>query len=371
MKKLPFKIGFKFKVNMGIMSIVFITALMIAISASHIVSSAMNTEYKNRGVAICLNLAMRSVDAILARDMLRSSRLIQGVASSADDILYAFIQDENGRLLVHTFSGGFPRDLAKANIPMAGSGCKVALLKSGNDLIYDFATPVMAGRFQVGTVRLGLLKTKVTRTINGLLWMIFGVTVISMFVADMVGFALADGVTRRVKALRKASEEVIRGNLDVRTGNVVERGCWEILNCANPDCPARGERELRCWQIKNKSEHEKYCNKCPVYREQAGDEIQHLAESFDAMTFTLKKTFDQLALSKETLAASEAKYKRIFETSMDMIFVADGRGMIRDINPAGRKMLGWNPKAGAHLADLFKTPTGLPIFSSASIPRDM
>ena len=187
MKKSPFRIGFKFKVNMGIMSIVFITALMIAISASHIVSSAMNTEYKNRGVALCLNLAMRSVDAILARDMLRSSRLIQEVAHSADDILYAFIQDENGRLLVHTFPDGFPKDLTRINTPAPGDGCKVALLSSQNDLIYDFATPVMAGEFQVGTVRLGLLKTKVTRTINGLLWMIMGVTLISMFVAGHGG----------------------------------------------------------------------------------------------------------------------------------------------------------------------------------------
>ena len=104
------------------------------------------------------------------------------------------------------------------------------------------------------------------------------------------------------------------------------------------------------------------CDKCQVYREQAGDEIQHLAESFDAMTFTLKKTFDQLALSKETLARSESKYKRIFETSMDMIFVADNKGLIQDINPAGRKMLGWDPKAGAHLADLFEDPERFAFF---------
>jgi PAS domain S-box-containing protein len=41
------------------------------------------------------------------------------------------------------------------------------------------------------------------------------------------------------------------------------------------------------------------------------------------------------------LAASEQEYRRIFEVSRDMILVVDGGGRIREINPAGRRMLGF------------------------------
>jgi len=28
--------------------------------------------------------------------------------------------------------------------------------------------------------------------------------------------------------------------------------CWEIMNCDNPDCPARLEPETPCWEIANR-----------------------------------------------------------------------------------------------------------------------
>ena len=72
----------------------------------------------------------------------------------------------------------------------------------------------------------------------------------------------------------------------------------------------------------------------------AGDEIHQLAETFDAMTAAIKRYIEQLAASKAVLAKSETKYRRIFEDSMDLIFVADHDGRLLDINPAGIQMLG-------------------------------
>ena len=49
-----------------------------------------------------------------------------------------------------------------------------------------------------------------------------------------------------------------------------------------------------------------------------------------------------VAKRKESLAASENKYRRIFEVSRDMILVSKKDGLIVDMNPAGYKMLGYN-----------------------------
>jgi two-component system, NtrC family, sensor kinase len=43
------------------------------------------------------------------------------------------------------------------------------------------------------------------------------------------------------------------------------------------------------------------------------------------------------------LARTEDKYRRIFQESKDMLLVTDMQGFVRDINPAGRAMLGVNP----------------------------
>ncbi len=43
----------------------------------------------------------------------------------------------------------------------------------------------------------------------------------------------------------------------------------------------------------------------------------------------------------EDLSRSEQKYRRIFEGSMDMIFILDEQGRFLDLNPAGLATLGY------------------------------
>ena len=51
------------------------------------------------------------------------------------------------------------------------------------------------------------------------------------------------------------------------------------------------------------------------------------------------------------LLRSERRYRRIFEGSLDMIFVTDARGRILDMNPAGLALLGLPPEARSLLAE--------------------
>ncbi len=78
------------------------------------------------------------------------------------------------------------------------------------------------------------------------------------------------------------------------------------------------------------------------------------------MTAAIKRYIDQLAASKAVLAKSETKYRRIFEDSMDLIFVADQDGRLLDINPAGLRMLGYDSRqnlmAQETLASLVRSP---------------
>ena len=45
--------------------------------------------------------------------------------------------------------------------------------------------------------------------------------------------------------------------------------CWEILNCGNVDCPARGEPKIPCWEIARRVETyhnvSNTCRDCVIY----------------------------------------------------------------------------------------------------------
>jgi len=317
--------GIRTKINLGIMTIVLVSVLLIALSASQIVSRALFLEYRNRGIALAVNLAARAQDPVLAMDFLRMRSLIGEVSTSAGDILYAFILDAEDEVLSHTFSDGFPVQLKIANRVTATQRCNVRLLAHEKDQFYDFAAPVLVGEFQVGTIRLGLLRTQVTTTVKELWWSIFAFAILSVIIADTVGFSLARNLTSRIKRLQRASEEMLQGH----------RGSEPAEGAAQPPVPlpARGLRRLA------------------RAGRPSGDEIHQLAETFDAMTAAIKRYIEQLAASKAVLEKSETKYRRIFEDSMDLIFVADHEGRLRDINPAGVRMLGYDARRSLMAAE--------------------
>ena len=329
-----FKAGIRTKINLGIMTIVLVSVLLIALAASQIVSRALFKEYQNRGISLSVNLAARSEDSILAMDLLRMRSLIGEVTTSAGDILYAFIQDPDGEVLSHTFSDGFPVQLKEANHVLPTQRCNVRLLSADMDQFYDFAAPVMVGEFQVGTIRLGLLRTQVTSTVKELWWAIFAFAILSIIISDTVGFSLARNLTSRIKRLQTASEEMLMGHREADETTAAP----EVSGSPAVRKP-RGSLSQKML---------------------AGDEIHQLAETFDAMTAAIKRYIEQLAASKAVLAKSETKYRRIFEDSMDLIFVADHEGRLLDINPAGIRMLGYDSRQSLMtqetLASLVRNP---------------
>ncbi|HHP7235221.1 MAG TPA: nitrogen regulation protein NR(II) [Desulfobacterales bacterium] len=79
-----------------------------------------------------------------------------------------------------------------------------------------------------------------------------------------------------------------------------------------------------------------------IYRQIASDK-QDLQATRDKLLYLNQNLENLVAARTEALAVSEHKYRRIFETSRDMILVAQTDGKIVDVNPAGRIMLGLQP----------------------------
>ena len=63
------------------------------------------------------------------------------------------------------------------------------------------------------------------------------------------------------------------------------------------------------------------------------DELGLLTESFNRMIQDLNQ-------SQEALRETEARYRRIFENSKDMLFITSVDGKFIDVNQAGAEILG-------------------------------
>ncbi len=310
------RLKFRIKIILGISVLMVLMAMVLTPSVSRMAASALIEESKKRGNALAEGLAIRAVDPMLTMDLLRLKNIVDDVQNTGGSINYAFILDAKQQVLAHTFQKGFPVELITVNKVEHQQKPGVQLLDTGTELIYDFAAPVVIGGGQVGTGRVGLSKKPIQLAINRLIITIASISCAVLLLAIFLGAFFGRWVTTRLALLKEHAEQMVLGNLDHQTGPMLKRNCWEIMNCdLEGKCPAHGDSRRRCWYVvgtmclhcdkTNFPDKLKSCQFCPIYRENVGDEIQDLAETFDVMALNLKTHIEETKNYQQQLIQSQ------------------------------------------------------------------
>jgi two-component system, NtrC family, sensor kinase len=343
------KLGFRGKIYAGIFSLLLIQGLVVFFWVSHVMKEAILEEIKNRGITIGLSLSARMVEPLLAMDFLRMKVLVDETVQLGDDIFYAFVLDQNARPLVYTFKHGFPTELKAVNSVLDHQKGSMKLLDTGQHLIYDYAVPVIIKGNRLGTMRLGLFRTRAEKAVNKIMISALVTILFAIFAAGVVGTLLLNPVTKSIKKLYASSEQALRGNLDARTAPMLKKNCWDIMQCDQKECPAYKNYHHRCWYLAGtlcptcvEGEYARTidsCRQCKVHKQCSGDEIQSLAESFDAMTLSLKDNLTDLRDTEGVLNEQKALLQTILDAIPDFISLQDHEGRYLSVNEAFCKIL--------------------------------
>lgn len=305
--------------------------LGVGLILSAMSSGALLDEGRKRGLAITSSLAYRLAEPILAMDFLQMKNLIDNVDNQYGDVIYIFLTDTDANVLSHSFTGGFPTDLLQVN--EEGQKTQPILLETEHGLVYDFKVKVSLGEKNLGSVRLGLSRKEIDSLIHKQrltsLFSTMGVVGLGIILA----LWFARTVTFRLNRLRTSVEEIVRGNLDVHAGFSLEKYCWQIMDCDRKECPAYGDTQRRCWYLAgtlcpNCGDKEypfkmENCRQCPVLKHNFGDELQDLAEAFDAMAVTVKNHIEELTERGKTIARQEELLKTVMNVTPDFITLQD------------------------------------------------
>ena len=270
--------------------------------------------------------------------------LVDETVQLGDDIFYTFVLDGKGNPLIHTFKHGFPVALKTANTVLDNQKESIQLLDAGGQLIYDYAVPVLINNSRLGTLRLGLFRTRAQKAVNKIIISAVVTIILAILIAGVVGTLLLNPVTKSIQKLHESSEHALRGNLDVRTAPTLKKNCWDIMQCHQNKCPAYKNYHHRCWYLAGtlcptcvEGEYAKKmdsCQQCSVYKQCSGDEIQSLAESFDAMILSLKGNLSDLRNAESILNEQKALLRMILDAIPDFISLQDHEGRYVSVNRA-------------------------------------
>jgi two-component system, NtrC family, sensor kinase len=331
LSKFLHRLRFRTKITLGVTLMLVFCGLGIGLILSAMSSEALLEEGKKRGMALTSGLAFRLAEPILAIDFLQMKNSIDNVHKQYGDVIYVFLTDATGNVLAHTFSGGFPTDLLRVN--QDGGKKQPLLLVTEQGPVYDFNARIVLGESHLGSVRLGLSRSDMDAQIRRQRLTSLYSTVGVVGLGIILALWFARTVTFRLNRLRASVEEIVRGNLDVQAGFSPKKYCWQIMNCNRKECPAYGDVRRRCWYLAGTlcpncqdREHPlkiENCRKCDVYKHNFGDELQDLAEAFDAMAMTVKKHIEELTEREKTIARQQGLLKTIMNVTPDFITLQD------------------------------------------------
>lgn len=252
-----------------VLGLVILLGLGVTWQVRNSLSFILQAQLENESISSARDLAARATDPILLNDLVGLQKLLLETQANNPDFRYAFIVDNKGQVLAHTFGGGFPPDLLDANRAAPQDHHQTVILQTEDGLVWDTAVPIFDGR--AGTVRVGLTDARLRQTIESLtvqlLLIIVLVSTLGVLFATFLTFIL----TRPIRELVDATRQVAQGDFSPRVPR------W------------------------------------------ANDEIGDLAEAFNAMTAELART-DEIRREREHLrrqllekviAAQEDERRRI------------------------------------------------------------
>ncbi len=247
---------------------------------------------EERNVSLARNMAAEAADGLLMRNLQQLDRLVLSAQESIDAV-YAFVVDQEGRVVAHTdrsVLGNRHRvpDIRRLEIKTVGA--PEANLK-------EYAIPVHIREEHLGWCMLGVSKHKdEAKVASGLNELRTKLLVVSsgLFVLALGTTSLLSGfLTKRLRLLRDMMRQVQLGDFTVSVPEGKMPVCSQYLNCGHTQCPAFGQ--TKCWTVANRFlEQYKSCLDCAVYTKSAGDEIGELNLAFNQMVEDLQHNIHKL-----------------------------------------------------------------------------
>ncbi len=287
----------KNKIFFSTTAVILLISLAIALFTRWILISTLTSELKQRGLGISYSIAESSRVYILTESIPQLTSLIFDARLGARKKLvgYIFILDKQDRILAHTFISAYLEEITRANLIDSGKDHSIRLLRMGGKEVYDVAVPVNEGIYRIGSVHVGLNKNHIDKLIGKLRIMFLGFLSAVTILFFIISHSLSKYITQPITELTKVSDEISRGNFDIQ----LEPGQAFELN-----------------RVK--------------------DEVRQLSNSFINMTNRIKE-------SQAKLTESESKYRSLFVSGPNPIFVLDRKSLvILSANPSAEETFGFS-----------------------------
>lgn len=174
------------------------------------VSVILRNELEQRAIAVGNSLARQSRNHILTDNQFALYNVITGTVSTSNDIVYAFVLDHYGNVLVHSFDNGFPSDLLNINPVPSGLPYRVQEIQTGEESILDVGVSVLDGK--AGSIHLGMSEKSIGAAVRAYVKMVMLWVGLALILGLLFAYLVATFLTKPLSALAREARSAGSGD---------------------------------------------------------------------------------------------------------------------------------------------------------------
>lgn len=205
---MPFR-SVRRKILVSLLASTFFFALVLVAFAETVVRQRLRGLLQEKGFAIARQVALDCVSPVITERYFEISMMFKDLQAAESGVVYAFILDDDGRDLVHTFANGVPPELRQAHPVDPLQPFSSQELTTDKGAILDIGVPLLRG--QAGVLHLGLSATAINRDVNRIVMLVLLVTVVTLIVGIAAAIGFSRIITRPLIALAGAAERFGQG----------------------------------------------------------------------------------------------------------------------------------------------------------------
>ncbi|MGD9818672.1 MAG: sigma 54-interacting transcriptional regulator [Desulfomonilaceae bacterium] len=204
----------KTKILLAVSALVITSGMLLSFLVSNQYSHTLIESAMSQAENMAHALALEATDKILTHDLVSLQKSLDHQLRSNKAISYLFII-KDGKIIAHTFGGGFPENLIEANQSVsADQGAAQKIVSSKGEKFIDIAWPIFGGK--AGVLRLGFSESHLEQQVSTLRLQMM-LTTAGILIAALVGaLVFVRRLTLPLGQLAKATESLKDGDWDVK-----------------------------------------------------------------------------------------------------------------------------------------------------------
>ena len=239
-----------------VLALVLLLGAGVTLQVRATLTRTLMAQLQEESVSLSRDLAARSTDLLLINDLYGILQLLRETQTNNPDVRYAFILDRDGRVVAHTFDGGFPADLASANSVAADAHHHTTSIWTEEGVVWDTAVPIFEGK--AGTARIGVSEARMRATVAAITTRLLLTTALVSLVGILTAIFLTWLLTRPVRQLVEATEAVRHGDYSPRVRRWADDELGELADAFNvmtadlarADAERREREQMRAFYLR-------------------------------------------------------------------------------------------------------------------------